>query len=438
MGAPALARRISPRRERPAGSATPGIRAREAVVDSHAVGDRRWLVDAMGGDLKIELVDFPSSDGAATRRSERELDGLLGRGLSARDPSARRVLEEVYDALRGGRAAPRQGNWVRGPSFEGALAQALRFAVYSGALKVERVDRVRVVPPPTESAAETALGPDSTRDAPPATKTWVGVTLADQNGTPIPNRAYRIIKPDGTTVDGTLDSNGSAILQGLDPGSCQIWCPYVEPRPATTYAVADGDHISGIAQSYGYDDYTALWSDPGNADLQSQRSDPHVLQPGDSLTIPELKAQPAANKPTSAKHPFTLNVSPLKLRVTMLDLMVKPMASAPVTVAGTSLTTDGQGLAEAPVDKTARDATLVSAGNDVELSLGGLNPSDDTSEAGYKARLYNLGFLWDPSAEDTDNEMLIALQDFQAQYSLTVSGELDDATKGQLLQAHGC
>jgi peptidoglycan hydrolase-like protein with peptidoglycan-binding domain len=34
--------------------------------------------------------------------------------------------------------------------------------------------------------------------------------------------------------------------------------------------------------------------------------------------------------------------------------------------------------------------------------------------------------------------MLIALQDFQAQYKLTVSGQLDDATKAQLLQVHGC
>ena len=40
--------------------------------------------------------------------------------------------------------------------------------------------------------------------------------------------------------------------------------------------------------------------------------------------------------------------------------------------------------------------------------------------------------------EDSDDELLIALQDFQAQYSLTVSGQLDDATKGQLLQVHGC
>ncbi len=168
-----------------------------------------------------------------------------------------------------------------------------------------------------------------------------------------------------------------------------------------------------------------------------QRSDPHVLQPGDELTIPEVKAQPAANKPTSAKHPFQINLSPLKLRLTLLDLAAKPMPNAPVTVAGTSLTTDSNGLVEATVDKGAKDATLDSGGSEVDLSLGGLNPSDDTSDAGYKARLYNLGFLWDSSVDDTDDEMVIALQDFQAQYSLTISGQLDDATKAQLQQTYG-
>jgi hypothetical protein len=31
------------------------------------------------------------------------------------------------------------------------------------------------------------------------------------------------------------------------------------------------------------------------------------------------------------------------------------------------------------------------------LAVGAINPADDTTDAGYKARLFNLGFLWDPS-----------------------------------------
>ena len=226
-------------------------------------------------------------------------------------------------------------------------------------------------------------------------------------------------------------------MKGLDAGNCQIWCPYVAPRPSSTYTVQDGDHISAIAQTYGYDDYTTLWNDPANADLQAQRSDPHVLQPGDVLTIPEVKAAPAANKPTSAKHPFTLNVSPLKLRLVLLDLAANPIASAPVTVAGTALTTDGNGLVEASIDKTAQRVPLDVASAEGDLDVGALNPPDDATDAGYKARLFNLGFLWDDTVDDTDDEMVVALQDFQAQYALDTSGQLDDATKAQLLQTYG-
>jgi hypothetical protein len=34
-----------------------------------------------------------------------------------------------------------------------------------------------------------------------------------------------------------------------------------------------GDHISGIAQSFGSDDYNHVWGHPDNADLAAQRTD---------------------------------------------------------------------------------------------------------------------------------------------------------------------
>lgn len=394
-----------------------------------------WTVRGPSGDVEVEL-DPASVDAASGEASLRELRRLVY-DFKYRDPEARRVVFAVHARLQGpGVSAGRGDDLDTGSPRAAAIGEELLYAARAGRL-VARRREARTVVIPLDTPSDAVLGPESSQDVAADTKSWVGLTLVDQTGTPVPNRPYRVIKPDGTTVDGLLDSNGAAMIQGLDPGNCQIWCPYVEPHPETTYTVKDGDHVSGIAQSFGFDDYTTVWNDPGNSDLQQQRTDPHVLQPGDSLTIPEVKAQPAANKPTSAKHPFQINLSPLKLRLTLLDLAAKPMKSAPVTVAGAALTTDGNGLVEATVDKSAADATLDSAGSEVDLSLGGLNPSDDTSDAGYKARLYNLGFLWDSSVDDTDDEMVIALQDFQAQYSLTVSGQLDDATKAQLQQTYG-
>jgi hypothetical protein len=384
------------------------------------------------GDLEIEV--HPAwVDPAVRESSAREIQRLIY-DFKYRDREALRAVLEVRARMQG---SPAGHDLLDTDSYRAdAIGQDLLVAARAGLIVARRCE-ARSVVVPLDAPSEAPLGPDSSPDPAAASTSWIGLTLVDQDGTPVPNRPYRVIKTDGTTVEGTLDSNGAAMLTGLNPGNCQIWCPYVEPHPASVYTVDAGDHGSGVAESFGFEDYTTVWNDPGNADLQSQRPDPHVLQPGDSLTIPEVKAQPAANKPTGAKHPFTIQRSPLKLRLTLLDLMAKPMANVPVTVAGAALTTDGNGLVEASVDKSAKDVTLDAASNEVDLSLGGLNPSDDTSDAGYKARLYNLGFLWDSTVDDTDDEMVIALQDFQAQYSLTVSGQLDDATKAQLPQVYG-
>jgi hypothetical protein len=390
------------------------------------------------GDIEIQLRPAPGS--AAERdASVRELRRLVY-DFKYRDPQARRAVAAILADLRGtspSAVVHELEQLDAGSPRAYAFGEELLSAGRLGRIVARRVE-TRSIVVPLEGPAEPVLGPDSWKDAAPASKSWIGLVLLDEDGTPVPNRPYRVIQPDGTQVDGTLDSNGSAIVNGIVPGNCQIWCPYVEPHPATTYSVTPGDHISGIAQGFGFDDFNTVWSDPDNTDLSQQRPDPHVLQPGDTVAIPEVTAQPGANKPTTAKHPFQINRSPLNLRLTILGLDGKPLTNAHVAVAGTSLTTDGNGLVQAAIDKSATGSTFDDPqGNEVDLLVGGLNPSEDTSDAGYKARLYNMGFLWDTSVADTDDEMIVALQDFQAQYSLTVSGQLDDATKAQLLQSYG-
>src|SRR5579859_8053227 len=407
-------------------------REMEALRDS-------WLVRGPFGDLEIAVDPVHPQPHAERDASLRDLRHLLF-DFRRRQPEARRAVLGVHARLMLGHAPAPFGARDLDPGLSRAetVCDELMFAARAGRLTVLRRER-RSILLPIDDEAEDTLGPESGPDSAPTSNTWVGLVLVDQDGTPVPDRPFRVIKPDGTTLDGTLDSHGAAMIRDLDAGNCQIWCPYVEPHAATGYTVAPGDHISGIAQRFGFDDYKTVWNDPGNADLQQRRTDPHVLQPGDSLAIPEVKKQPAANKPTGAKHPFQINRSPLKVRLKLLDLKVSPVPSAPVTVATESLTTDGDGLVEATIDKSATAAPFDSPhAPETHLTLGDLNPSDDTSDAGYRARLYNLGFLWDPTASEDDDEMLIALEDFQAQYSLTLSRELDDATKAQILQAHGC
>ncbi len=387
---------------------------------------RRWLVGAHGEQVRIEVGGLPTTT-AQTGQTERELTTLLWRGLTAREPAVRRVLEEVFEALQGARA----------PTTESALSQALRFSAYAGRLRIERVARRMIAPLPIkkEVAPDVALGPDS-RPA-PALKTWIGLILVDQDGAPVPGRPYRVVHSNGTTFNGTLDRAGSVTLTSIDPGMCDVWCPYVAPHPRLVHPAGPSGHASGVAATYGFDDFTTVWNDPDNADLQSQRSDPHVLSPDDSLTIPEIKATPTANKSTGARHQFTLQQTTLKARVKVLNRVAKPLAGASMNLDGSALTADGTGLVEKAITKTAPNVALQYADATFTLTVGAINPLDDTTEAGWRARLFNLGFLWEPGAADDADEMVIALEDFQAEYGLPISGQLDDATKAQITQVYG-
>ena len=48
--------------------------------------------------------------------------------------------------------------------------------------------------------------------------------VIDQNG----EKTGEITLPDGTVAQGTLDNNGFARVDGIDPGSCQITFPNLD------------------------------------------------------------------------------------------------------------------------------------------------------------------------------------------------------------------
>jgi hypothetical protein len=370
---------------------------------------------------------------------ERAVDRWLARSMALgwlRHPRNRSLMLEVFERVR---LHPFGGDGMSAYDFERAVEQALAQAFEHGdviLLAVRERARVRTSGYSDEEI-EPALGPDS-RPTRQDTTVWIGIKLVDEDGAPVPGRPYCVVTPDGETIDGQLDSNGAAMLKMLKtPGTCKVSCPFIASHGPLTHAVKSGEHISGIAEAYGFDDYADVWNHPENADLQQQRVDPHVLEPGDQVYVPEAKDQPAL-KPTGAQHTFTVKRSPLKVRLKFLDVTKKPISGGQFTLAGATLTTGSDGLVEATLDKSARAVPLEGTNTDVNLNAGGLNPSDDSTENGWKARLFNLGFLWDPTVEEDDDEMAVAVEDFQAQYALPVTGQLDDATKAQLLQMYGC
>ncbi|CAN5286891.1 hypothetical protein BH10PSE17_BH10PSE17_33490 [soil metagenome] len=209
---------------------------------------------------------------------------------------------------------------------------------------------------------------------------------------------------------------------------------------STTHVVAPGEHLSGIAEKFGFRDFHTVWDHPSNAALKKQRVNPHVLHPGDSVFIPDKtpRNDPA---PTDQKHQYRLDSTDLKLRIALRDFDNQPMTgmACVLVVAGRTfnLKSDGDGIVQTPIPKSATDGVLRLPELDVEhaLKIGFLEPLDE--DAGWHARLINLGY-YDGQVEDADSDQIrSAVEEFQCDNQLTINGELDGATRAKLKEIHG-
>jgi hypothetical protein len=59
---------------------------------------------------------------------------------------------------------------------------------------------------------------------------WIEVALVDGNGKPVPGEAYSVTLPDGSVAAGTLGADGTARVEGFDPGSCQVTFPNLDGK----------------------------------------------------------------------------------------------------------------------------------------------------------------------------------------------------------------
>jgi hypothetical protein len=86
---------------------------------------------------------------------------------------------------------------------------------------------------------------DATVDAPPArqrkppkdsessdtrVKTWIAIRVLDEDGNPVPDVAYSVTLPDGSIMTGSLDDQGFARFDEIDPGQCQISFPEIHAK----------------------------------------------------------------------------------------------------------------------------------------------------------------------------------------------------------------
>jgi hypothetical protein len=208
------------------------------------------------------------------------------------------------------------------------------------------------------------------------------------------------------------------------------------------HTVQPGDHLALIASDAGFRKVATVWDDGGNAELRQRREHPGVLEPGDTVFVPEVERKHVI-RPTDDAHKFRVKRDRLWLRLVVRDFSHEPVANCEGTleVAGqlVDIVTDGEGHIDQPVPLNAREGMLrlPKVGLELKLDIGMLDPVD--TEAGWSARLANLGYFHGNAddADDGNERWDWALQEFQCDHGLTVTGEPDDATKAKLLELCG-
>lgn len=58
--------------------------------------------------------------------------------------------------------------------------------------------------------------------------TWIEIRLEDGAGRPVPGALYRVVLPDGRQIEGRLGEDGTAGVEGIDPGDCEVTFPELD------------------------------------------------------------------------------------------------------------------------------------------------------------------------------------------------------------------
>jgi hypothetical protein len=208
-----------------------------------------------------------------------------------------------------------------------------------------------------------------------------------------------------------------------------------------SHTVKQGEHLASIAAKYGFQNYQTIWNDGGNSALRANRPNPHVLMPGDVVQIPD-KQDKNEKCATGKTHVFKLSRKQIKFRLVIRDFDNQPVPKLPcqLTLGGAtySLTSNGDGLVEQGIGSDAVDGVLKipSMGIERAVHVGHLDPSQEDS--GWAARLRNLGYWHEAEASDNTARQTNAVEEFQCDHGLNVTGILDSATKAKLEEMHGC
>jgi hypothetical protein len=201
------------------------------------------------------------------------------------------------------------------------------------------------------------------------------------------------------------------------------------------HVVRTGDHLEQLASRYGFD-ANEVWNNPKHDGLRKQGRTAHLLCAGDLIYFPEPKRKWLPLEVGKVNN-FTVKTPNITVSVAFKgDKLANAKCVVHHLAPPNTFTTDGNGKLSfsAPVNVSVFDVEFPAVGYHQRLQVGHLDPP--TERSGQVQRLQNLGYL--PKGSDKGDAFTAAVERYQRDHSLTVTGEVDDATRGHLEGAYGC
>jgi len=213
---------------------------------------------------------------------------------------------------------------------------------------------------------------------------------------------------------------------------------------ATEHRVEPGDSLYTIAKRFRILNWRSIYDAAENAALREIRPNPHVLQPGDIVVIPDsiqsgtgiaLDRRVVVTRRKRGNQP---------LRVVIRKNDEEPLANLDYRIAfqggEAKGQTDKNGLIREEIPVGVIKVDLTAGDRSWTLMVGHLNPLAETSDQGIhgaQGRLKNLKYYFGPVDGASNADFKEALEHFQTDHELPVTGEFDEETRDELLSVHG-
>lgn len=212
------------------------------------------------------------------------------------------------------------------------------------------------------------------------------------------------------------------------------------PVGSKGHRIREGECIESIAFENGLF-WETIWDDQANAELKRIRKNPNALLPGDKVVIPEKRNKEVSIE-TENTHRFKRLGVPSRLYF-IVEGEDGPCAEEPyvLDIDGQLIngTTNSEGEIRESIAPDAKTC-LITVGKEpdairFEVKLGHIDPIDEVS--GVKARLNNLGYDCGEENDKMNEETIEAIKAFQENAGLPVTGQIDQATLGEIESVHG-